>query len=210
MSELTQTLKILVTRYPGTMAELARKASIDRSTLYKIVSGQRTPREFQLEHLADALELSEEQKSALLLQYKQRGRGPDPRLRAELHHLLEVLFPGWRISPDREGITLQRSRQPAALQRAVHRGQPPFTLFADEKMALQLARPGAALQSLPALLEHLQMWSAQAPDLYFCEEGLLQFVRTGKMFDIPPDLCDAPDIPDPPGAAPAAAPRCGV
>lgn len=62
-------------------------------------------------------------------------------------------------------------------------------------MVLQLARPGAALQSLPALLEHLQMWSAQAPDLYFCEEGLLQFVRTGKMFDIPPDLCDAPDIP---------------
>lgn len=52
MSELTQTLKIYVTRYPGTMAELARKASIDRSTLYKIVSGQRTPREFQLEHLA--------------------------------------------------------------------------------------------------------------------------------------------------------------
>ena len=92
MSELTQTLKILVTRYPGTMAELARKASIDRSTLYKIVSGQRTPREFQLEHLADALELSEEEKSALLLQYKQRGRGPDPRLRAELHHLLEVSF----------------------------------------------------------------------------------------------------------------------
>lgn len=92
MSELTQTLKILVTRYPGTMAELARKALIDRSTLYKIVSGQRTPREFQLEHLADALELSEEEKSALLLQYKQRGRGPDPRLRAELHHLLEVSF----------------------------------------------------------------------------------------------------------------------
>ena len=55
MSELTQTLKILVTRYPGTMAELARKASIDRSTLYKIVSGQRTPREFQLEHLTEAL-----------------------------------------------------------------------------------------------------------------------------------------------------------
>ena len=32
MSELPHTLKILVTRYPGTMAELARKASIDRST----------------------------------------------------------------------------------------------------------------------------------------------------------------------------------
>ena len=92
MSELTQTLKILVTRYPGTMAELARKASIDRSTLYKIVSGQRTPREFQLEHLADALELSEEEKSALLLQYKQRGRGTDPKMRAALNQLLEAAF----------------------------------------------------------------------------------------------------------------------
>ena len=78
MSELTQTLKIYVTRYPGTMAELARKASIDRSTLYKIVSGQRTPREFQLEHLADALELSEEQKSALLLQPRERHPPPSP------------------------------------------------------------------------------------------------------------------------------------
>ena len=92
MSELTQTLKILVTRYPRHNGRAGPQSSIDRSTLYKIVSGQRTPREFQLEHLADALELSEEQKSALLLQYKQRGRGPDPRLRAELHHLLEVSF----------------------------------------------------------------------------------------------------------------------
>ena len=74
MSELTQTLKILVTRYPGTMAELARKASIDRSTLYKIVSGQRTPREFQLEHLADALELSEERTAESRTNIKQLGK----------------------------------------------------------------------------------------------------------------------------------------
>lgn len=378
MSELTQTLKILVTRYPGTMAELARKASIDRSTLYKIVSGQRTPREFQLEHLADALELSDDQRSALLQQYKQRSRGTDPRLRAELHHLLEasfrvedfthregivsnetasrlrcseqyiegsravaavaslvanhilsgdtrplllspftnptldhvllerfsaadgapvalaqlllfaenrdipreqvsdvsaltrtlpflflpklnyearvvrsvmtepspgtlmpvyLLLPEAAVMMDRQGqkayiitdrqavenlrLAFSRKYLNAAsvlkLATEAHdlsksmslysdlfsekrrcsmiRYQPPFTLFVDEKMALQLVRPGAALQSLPALLEHLQMWSAQAPDLYFCEEGLLQFVRTGKMFDIPPDLCDVPDIP---------------
>ena len=74
MSELTQTLKILVTRYPGTMAELARKASIDRSTLYKIVSGQRTPREFQLEHLADALELSEERTAEARTNVKRLGK----------------------------------------------------------------------------------------------------------------------------------------
>lgn len=36
------------------------------------------------------------------------------------------------------------------------RYQPPFALFADEKMALQFVRPGAVLQSLPALLEHLR------------------------------------------------------
>lgn len=43
MSELTQSLQIAVTRYPGTMAELARRTAIDRSTLYKIINGQRTP-----------------------------------------------------------------------------------------------------------------------------------------------------------------------
>lgn len=43
MSELTQSLQIAVTRYPGTMAELARRTAIDRSTLYKIINGQRPP-----------------------------------------------------------------------------------------------------------------------------------------------------------------------
>lgn len=36
MSELTQTLKIFVTRYPGTMAELARKSSIDAPRCTKL------------------------------------------------------------------------------------------------------------------------------------------------------------------------------
>lgn len=92
MSELTKSLKLAVTRYPGTMAELARRADIDRSTLYKIIGGQRTPRQEQLERLADALDLPEEQKSALLMQYKHRGRSTDPKLRTELHKLLETAF----------------------------------------------------------------------------------------------------------------------
>lgn len=62
MSELTQSLQIAVARYPGTMAELARRTAIDRSTLYKIINGQRTPRQEQLERLAEALELNDEQK----------------------------------------------------------------------------------------------------------------------------------------------------
>ena len=44
MSELTQSLQIAVARYPGTMAELARRTAIDRSTLYKIINGQRKVR----------------------------------------------------------------------------------------------------------------------------------------------------------------------
>ena len=44
MSELTQSLQIAVSRYPGTMAELARRTAIDRSTLYKIINGQRRKR----------------------------------------------------------------------------------------------------------------------------------------------------------------------
>ena len=88
MSELTQSLQIAVSRYPGTMAELARRTAIDRSTLYKIINGQRTPRQEQLERLAEALELNDEQKDTLLLQYKQRGRSTDPRIRTELHKLL--------------------------------------------------------------------------------------------------------------------------
>ena len=47
------------------------------------------------------------------------------------------------------------------------RYQPPFTLFVDEKTAMQFVRPDAARQSLPALLEYLRAWSTQAPDLYF-------------------------------------------
>lgn len=63
MSELTQSLQIAVARYPGTMAELARRTAIDRSTLYKIINGQRTPRQEQLERLAEALELNDEQRT---------------------------------------------------------------------------------------------------------------------------------------------------
>ena len=75
MSELTQSLQIAVTRYPGTMAELARRTAIDRSTLYKIINGQRTPRQEQLERLAEALALNDEQKDTLLLQVEELGLG---------------------------------------------------------------------------------------------------------------------------------------
>ena len=75
------------------------------------------------------------------------------------------------------------------------RYQPPFSLFADEKIALRVVRQDAAVQPyLPTLLDYLNTWNQQTPDLYFCEEGLLQFVRTGQMFDLPPALYEPPDV----------------
>lgn len=374
MSELTQTLKILVSRYPGTMAELARRAAVDRSTLYKILSGQRRPREEQLYRLADALELPDDQRADLLQQYKRRGRSTDPRTRDALHRLLETAFrvdeytrgqspltnpqaaalphplpyaegtravsacasalvaeyllsgdtrplllspfsntlldrvlidrfavadgapvpvcqlllftadteipraqlgdmntlnrtlpflflpkmvyearvvrhlsteptpgtlmPVYLLLPekalfmdqagqkclvvtDREAVqnlrlsfsrkfitadtvlklatdthdfsdSLALYRQLFAAQPrcSMVRCQPPFSLFADAALAKRVLRPEAAV---PAMLDYLSVWTRQTPDLYFCEEGLLDFVRTGAMYDLPPALYTPPD-----------------
>lgn len=377
MSELTQSLQIAVTRYPGTMAELARRTAIDRSTLYKIINGQRTPRQEQLERLAEALELNDEQKDTLLLQYKQRGRSTDPRIRTELHkllttactvqesirhegvapntafseisctdryvegpravgalagaliarhlasgdtrplllspftnpvldnalierfsvadgepaavaqlllfaqdreiprhlasdiakltHTLPLLFlpkmrydariapcitgepipgalmPVYLLLPESallmdrlgqkallvtdrkavESLRLSFSRQYfnasstlrltsgkhdflesmalysglfARRKRCIMiRYQPPFTLLADKEMALQVLRLDDTLRELlPSMLDYLASWSQQTPDIFFCEEGILQFVRNGLMFELPPSLYDPP------------------
>ena len=42
------------------------------------------------------------------------------------------------------------------------------------------------------MLDYLASWSQQTPDIFFCEEGILQFVRNGLMFDLPPSLYDPP------------------
>lgn len=376
MSELTQSLQIAVTRYPGTMAELARRTAIDRSTLYKILNGQRTPRQEQLERLAEALELNDEQKDTLL-QYKQRGRSTDPRIRTELHkllttactvqesirhegvapntafselpctdryvegpravgalagaliarhlasgdarplllspftnpvldnalierfsvadgepatvarlllfaqdreiprhlasdiatltHTLPLLFlpkmrydariapcitgepipgalmPVYLLLPESallmdrlgqkallvtdrkavESLRLSFSRQyfdaSSALRlisgkhdflesMALYSGlfarrkrcsmiryQPPFSLLADKEIALQVLRHDDTLRELlPSMLDYLAIWSQQTPDIFFCEEGILQFVRNGLMFELPPSLYDPP------------------
>ena len=352
MSELTQSLQIAVTRYPGTMAELARRTAIDRSTLYKIINGQRTPRQEQLERLAEALALNDEQKDTLLLQYKQRGRSTDPRIRTELHKLLTTactvqesirhegvapntafselpctdryvegpravgalagaliarhltsgdtrplllspftnpvldnalierfsvadgepatialpllflpkmrhdariapcitgepipgtLMPVYLLLPE-SALLMDRLGQKALLvtdRKAVEslrlsfsrqyfdtsstlrltsdkhdflesmalysglfahrkrcsmiRYQPPFTLFADKEMALQVLRLDDDLREpLPSMLDYLASWNQQTPDIFFCEEGILQFVRNGLLFDLPPALYDPP------------------
>lgn len=60
MNELSARLKALAEQYPGSMAELARRTRIDRSTLYKILGGQRSPTETQLQNLLDVLAVGQE------------------------------------------------------------------------------------------------------------------------------------------------------
>ena len=42
------------------------------------------------------------------------------------------------------------------------------------------------------MLDYLASWNQQTPDIFFCEEGILQFVRNGLLFDLPPALYDPP------------------
>lgn len=68
MKELHDRLKSLIQEHSGSisMAEIARKANIDRSTLYKILRGERKPTASQLSALLDVLNVSPEQYHSML------------------------------------------------------------------------------------------------------------------------------------------------
>ena len=86
MNDLSKSLKILVERYPGTMAELARQAQIDRSSLYKIMDGKRMPNRAQLQRLIHALGLNARQAEHLTTQYDELRSG------AQAHRTDEALY----------------------------------------------------------------------------------------------------------------------
>ena len=86
MNDLSKSLKILVDRYPGTMAELARQAQIDRSSLYKIMDGKRMPNRAQLQRLIHALGLNARQAEHLTTQYDELRSG------AQAHRTDEALY----------------------------------------------------------------------------------------------------------------------
>ena len=86
MNDLSKSLKILVDRYPGTMAELARQAQIDRSSLYKIMDGKRMPNRAQLQRLIHALGLNARQAEHLTTQYDEL------RSCAQAHRTDEALY----------------------------------------------------------------------------------------------------------------------
>ena len=122
MSELTQTLKILVTRYPGTMAELARK--LDRP-LHAVQNCKRSAYPAGVPAGAPGRRAGIERGTEIRPAAAIQAAWPRPRSQAARRAAPPAggLFPGGGFHPPR-GSYLQRSRQPAALQRAVHRGQP--------------------------------------------------------------------------------------
>ena len=91
MNDLSESLKILVGRYPGTMSELARQAQIDRSSLYKIVDGKRMPNRAQLQRLIHALGLNARQAEHLTTQFiEQRSGAQAQRADDAMYELLKT------------------------------------------------------------------------------------------------------------------------
>lgn len=89
MSELSDQIKLLANQYTGSTASLARQSGIDRSTLYKILSGQRVPTEEQLRNLLDVLHASPAQLRQLKALHAQlRENGTDRALQQALLNLL--------------------------------------------------------------------------------------------------------------------------
>lgn len=79
MSELSDQIKLLANQYTGSTASLARQSGIDRSTLYKILSGQRVPTEEQLRNLLDVLHASSAQLQQLTALHAQLREGDSDR-----------------------------------------------------------------------------------------------------------------------------------
>lgn len=124
MNDLSDSLKILTSRYPGTMSELARQAQIDRSSLYKIVDGKRIPNQGQLQRLIRALGLNQRQSEHLMSQYIGLRSGAQAQrtdnalyellqtsMRAHDHMMDDVVMPTARSDADLEAAWCTRCFQ---------------------------------------------------------------------------------------------------
>lgn len=101
MSELSTELKRLAEKFSGSMAELARQVRIDRSTLYKILGGQRAPTEQQLQNLLSVLRVNQAEYAALTHLYAQSQENVlTAQRRRTLHALLTSVYRAQKIIRD--------------------------------------------------------------------------------------------------------------
>ena len=108
MSELSNSIKRLAEKFPGSTSELARQVRIDRSTLYKIMGGRRLPTEAQLQNLLSVLHATPAEYTALTHLYAHSQQtGAAAHRQQLLQALLSSAFRAQRII--REAVSLPES-----------------------------------------------------------------------------------------------------
>ncbi len=98
MSQLSEQIRVLVDRFPGSFSELARSTGIDRSTLYKITGGKRLPTQRQLQSLLDVGRATQQQRLEIGEAYRlcttdAAAQERSAHLQALLQNLLHVTSP---------------------------------------------------------------------------------------------------------------------
>lgn len=69
------------------------------------------------------------------------------------------------------------------------RAQPPVSKFIDMEMIGRYAPQAlAALETMPGLADYMQAWLTAPYEFYFSEDGLMDFVRTGRIVDVDASL----------------------
>ena len=67
--------------------------------------------------------------------------------------------------------------------------QPPVSKFIDMEMIGRYAPQAlAALETMPGLADYMQAWLTAPYEFYFSEDGLMDFVRTGRIVDVDASL----------------------
>ncbi len=93
MLDIGREIENLLNECSESVAEIARRSHIDRSTLYKIVNGQRLPTAEQLDALMHSLRVTPGQRRTLLECAEALRLGPDEqRQNAQTEELLGVLL----------------------------------------------------------------------------------------------------------------------
>lgn len=126
MSQLSEQIKGLVDRFPGSFSELARSTGIDRSTLYKITGGKRLPTQRQLQALLDVGRATQQQRLDIGEAYRlcttdTAAQERSAHLQALLQNLLHITVPvSLPVSHDKSSNFSTFLTEPAAIRTALY------------------------------------------------------------------------------------------
>ena len=149
MSELSNSIKRLAEKFPGSTSELARQVRIDRSTLYKIMGGRRLPTEAQLQNLLSVLHATPAEYTALTHLYAHSQQtGAAAHRQQLLQALLSSAFRAQRIIQEANSL-LEKWGHPTFRAR-VFAGGGTAHIFAAAPAPVSLERRRPPIDALPA------------------------------------------------------------